>query len=67
MQTMNVVREARIRAKLRRTELAREAVVSYSTLERAERGERVDPVSQQKIADALGVERRELFPEAEVA
>jgi len=64
MSSDSPVREARIRAHLNVKQLAEKAGVSYDVIYRAERGLSIGDVSAQKIADALGRERTELFAEA---
>lgn len=67
-QSTNPLREARIRARLKKPALAAIADVSVSTIIRAERGQSISEISQQSLAEALGFEhRRELFPEPEEA
>lgn len=46
-------------------DLARAAGVSAKTISLAENGHRLRPLTQQKIADALGIPREELFAEPE--
>ena len=65
MSSISPVREARLRAHLTAKALAEKAGVSYDRIYAAERGEQIGDLAKQKIADALGFERLDLFPEDE--
>ncbi len=56
-------RAARALNELTKRRLAELAGVSYDTVCRAERGERISDVSAVKIARALGLEPHDLWPE----
>lgn len=59
--------EARIRALLTQDALSRKAGVSQKVISAAEQGQRLSDLSQEKLAQALGVPRASLFPETEEA
>jgi transcriptional regulator with XRE-family HTH domain len=59
----NGVRDARVSALLTQEQLAEKAGVDTSTIVRAERGEGISYLSKERIARALGLGRRDLFPE----
>lgn len=56
------VRVARAKRDLTQEDLARLARVNPSTIIRAEKGNSVSILTQERIARALGVPREELFP-----
>jgi transcriptional regulator with XRE-family HTH domain len=60
-QPRQILTETRIDLGMTKAALAREAGVGRSTVERAEAGEPISPVSQARIARILGRDRRELF------
>jgi transcriptional regulator with XRE-family HTH domain len=60
----NLVKATRLSKGLNKSQLAREAGVSSRTIDRAESGEKINEVTQHKIANALKVSVVELFPEA---
>jgi transcriptional regulator with XRE-family HTH domain len=65
MLTENLLRERRLERLLTKAQLAAKAGVSPHTVARAERGFDIGDVKQERIARALGVARRDLFPERE--
>jgi transcriptional regulator with XRE-family HTH domain len=64
---MERLREARIRAQMSKTALAKAAGINRGTVVRAEQGIPINEISQERIARALGIDRRELFPEPQEA
>jgi transcriptional regulator with XRE-family HTH domain len=59
----NRVRDERVRRLWTQPKLARKADVDLSTITRAEKGLPLSPLSEERIARAFGLERRDLFPE----
>lgn len=57
------LKSLRIEQALSQRALAQKAGVTQVTIVRAERGEDVQPTTHRKLADALGVEPRELLRE----
>jgi transcriptional regulator with XRE-family HTH domain len=63
----NPLQDARVDADLTMSQLAQRAGVALDTISRAEKGMTLSPLTQARIARALGRDRRELFPEPEEA
>lgn len=58
------LKSARVSALITQVELARRAGVDASTIVRAEKGQRISQLSEERIARALGLTRDQLFGEA---
>jgi transcriptional regulator with XRE-family HTH domain len=62
---MGNLQEARIRKHWSKKQLQDESGVTWDTITKAERGEPIRDYLQQKLADALGAKRTDLFPAPE--
>lgn len=60
IEAVNPIRDARRRARFSQARLAQAAGLHYATVQQAEAGRRVSPVTLEKIAQALGVEPEQL-------
>ncbi len=62
------IRDLRAKKGWSQEQLARRAKVSTGTINTAEQGKHIPTVmNQERIAKALGVERREIWPDEQVA
>ncbi len=64
---MTALKEYRTRRGLSQVQLAVKSDVSTFTIHRAEAGQRLTSLTEEKLADALGVQRVDLFSEADSA